>query len=101
MWIEAAGFEVDAEVASKKGKMEEFKKNYDCVLLVLNVQGFAQYNTMRIKWDEPTKQPWYMSELPTFVVSLSNTNNLIDVPMASRQSEELPPASLKKGIVRE
>ncbi|MBU3877695.1 glycosyl hydrolase [Faecalicatena sp. AGMB00832] len=80
--LEAAGFEVDAEVASKKGKMEEFKKNYDCVLLVLNVQGFAQYNTMRIKWDEPTKQPWYMSELPTFVVSLSNTNNLIDVPMA-------------------
>lgn len=80
--LEEAGFEVDAEVAAKKGKMEEFKKNYDCVLLILNVQGFAQFNTMRIKWDEPAKQPWYMSELPTFVVSLSNTNNLIDVPMA-------------------
>ena len=80
--LEEAGFEVDAEVAAKKGKMEEFKKNYGCVLLILNVQGFAQFNTMRIKWDEPAKQPWYMSELPTFVVSLSNTNNLIDVPMA-------------------
>ena len=77
-----AGFEVDAEVAAKKGKMEDFKKNYDCVLLILNVQGFAQFNTMRVKWDEPVKQPWYMSELPTFVVSLSYTNNLIDVPMA-------------------
>ena len=80
--LEAAGFEVDAETADKKGKMEEFKKKYDCVLLVLNVQGFAQFNTMRVKWDEPAKQPWYMSELPTFVVSLSYTNNLIDVPMA-------------------
>ena len=80
--LEAAGFEVDAETENKKGKMEEFKKKYDCVLLVLNVQGFAQFNTMRVKWDEPTKQPWYMSELPTFIVSLSYTNNLIDVPMA-------------------
>lgn len=80
--LEEAGFEVDSRVAAKKGKMEEFKKKFDCVLLILNIQGFAQYNTMRIKWDEPAKQPWYMSELPTFVVSLSNTNNLIDVPMA-------------------
>lgn len=79
--LEEAGFEVDSEVPAKKGKIEEFKKNYDCALLILNVQGFAQYNTMRVKWDEPAKQPWYMSELPTFVVSLSNTNNLIDVPM--------------------
>ena len=80
--LEEAGFEVDAEVPSGKGKMEDFKKKYDCVLLILNVQGFAQFNTMRVKWDEPAKQPWYMSELPTFVVSLSYTNNLIDVPMA-------------------
>ena len=80
--LEEAGFEVDSRIAAKKGKMEEFKKKFDCVLLILNIQGFAQYNTMRIKWDEPAKQPWYMSELPTFVVSLSNTNNLIDVPMA-------------------
>lgn len=80
--LEGAGFEVDAGVPAKKGKIEDFKRQYDCVLLVLNVQGFAQYNTMRVKWDEPVKQPWYMSELPTFVVSLSNTNNLIDVPMA-------------------
>ena len=80
--LEAEGFEVDSEVMAKKGKMEDFKKNYDAVLLVLNVQGFAQFNTMRVKWDEPTKQPWYMSELPTFVVSLSYTNNMIDVPMA-------------------
>lgn len=80
--LEDRGFIVDASVDQKKGKMEEFKDSHDAVLLVLNVQGFAQFNTMRVKWDEPAKQPWYMSELPTFVVSLSYTNNLIDVPMA-------------------
>ena len=80
--LESKGFEVDKEVPAKKGKIEEFKSKYDAVLLVINVQGFAQFNTMRVKWDEPVKQPWYISELPTFVVSLSYTNNLIDVPMA-------------------
>ncbi len=80
--LEAEGFQVDASVPAKKGKMEDFKKEYDLVLLVLNVQGFAQFNTMRVKWDEPTKQPWYMSEVPTVVVSLSYPNCMIDVPMA-------------------
>ncbi|HEY9574785.1 MAG TPA: glycoside hydrolase family 3 N-terminal domain-containing protein [Lachnospiraceae bacterium] len=80
--LESKGFSVDATVLPKKGKMEEFKKKYDAVFLILNVQGFAQYNTMRVKWDEPVLQPWYMGELPTFVVSTSFTNLLIDVPMA-------------------
>ena len=47
--LEARGFSVDAAVEQKKGKMEEFRQKYDAVLLVLNVQGFAQFNTMRIK----------------------------------------------------
>lgn len=80
--MEAAGFQVDGETSFEKGKMEEFKKKYDCVLLILNVRGFAQYNQMRVKWDEPYKQPWYMSEVPTFTVSLSYPNSMIDVPMA-------------------
>ena len=77
-----AGFEVDAEDMTAKGKIEEFKRRYDAVFLVLNVSGFAQYNTMRVKWDLPTKQPWYMSEVPTIVLSASFPNMLIDVPMA-------------------
>ncbi len=77
-----AGFEVDAEEVAAKGKMEEFKSRYDAVLLVLNVAGFAQYNTMRVKWNLPIKQPWYMSEVPTIVLSVSFPNMLIDVPMA-------------------
>lgn len=77
-----AGFEVDAEDMSSKGKIEEFKKNYDAVVLVLSVAGFAQYNTMRVKWGMPTQQPWYMSEVPTIVLSVTMPNMLIDVPMA-------------------
>lgn len=80
--MEAKGFIVDRELPSKKGKMEEFKKNYDAVFLLVNVQGFAQYNTMRVKWEEPVMQPWYIGEVPTFVVSTSFTNLLVDIPMA-------------------
>jgi beta-N-acetylhexosaminidase len=76
------GFQVDAEDMKIKGKTEEFRRKYDAVLLVLNVEGFAQYNSMRVKWDLPTKQPWYMSEVPTMVLSVSFPNLLIDVPMA-------------------
>ena len=80
--LEEAGFCVDASDMEVKGKMEDFKKKYDAVVLILNVEGFAQYNTMRVKWALPTQQPWYMSEVPTIVVSLTYPNMLIDVPMA-------------------
>ena len=80
--LEEAGFEVDAEEPVLKGKMEEFKKRFDAVLLILSVEGFAQYNVMRVKWNLPIKQPWYMSEVPTIVASLTYPNMLIDVPMA-------------------
>ena len=69
--LEEAGFEVDAEEPVLKGKMEEFKKRFDAVLLILSVEGFAQYNVMRVKWNLPIKQPWYMSEVPTIVASLT------------------------------
>ena len=49
--LEEAGFEVDAEEPVLKGKMEEFKKRFDAVLLILSVEGFAQYNVMRVKWN--------------------------------------------------
>ena len=80
--FEEAGFNVDSSDMDVKGKMEDFKKKYDAVILILNVEGFAQYNTMRVKWALPTQQPWYMSEVPTIVVSLTYPNMLIDVPMA-------------------
>lgn len=80
--LEDGGFEVDDSTPELKGKMEELKQKYDACLVVMNVVGFAQYNTMRIKWSLPINQPWYVSELPTVFLSLNFTNHLIDVPMA-------------------
>lgn len=100
--LEAAGFEVDGEVPKEKGKMEELRKKYDACLVVFNVTGFAQYNTMRVKWSMPTIQPWYNSELPTIFLSLNFTNHLIDVPMAKtyinayQNSEEAIDAAIEK-----
>lgn len=76
------GFEVDSDPGMLKGKMEELHQKYDACLVVLNIEGFAQYNTMRVKWNLPSEQPWYVSELPTVFLSLSFPNLLIDVPMA-------------------
>lgn len=80
--LESKGFEADGETPPQKGKMEDFKSKYDACLVVMNVVGFAQYNTMRIKWANPCDQPWYVSEIPTVFLSLGFTNHLIDVPMA-------------------
>ena len=80
--LEEKGFEVDAGNPEIKGKMEEVSAKYDLCLVVLNVAGFAQFNTMRVKWSLPITQPWYVSQLPTIFLSLNFTNHLIDVPMA-------------------
>ena len=100
--LEEAGFIVDAGTPAVKGKMEELHKKYDACLVVFNVSGFAQYNTMRVKWAMPTDQPWYVSELPTIFLSLNYTNHLIDVPMAKAyinaylNSEEAITAAIDK-----
>lgn len=64
------------------GKMEEFKKNYDLVLLVTNMRGYAQESNVRIKWSvsHSAELPWYIHEVPTVGVSLSYTNHLYDLP---------------------
>lgn len=85
--LEAKGFEVTfnddpAIVAKGKGKMEEFKKNCDAVLVFNNQVGFAQMNTGRIKWAAPLDQPWYASQVPTVFISLNNANCLIDLTMS-------------------
>ncbi|MBO4235792.1 MAG: glycoside hydrolase family 3 protein [Firmicutes bacterium] len=63
-------------------KMEEFKKKYDLVLLVINMVGYAQENNVRIKWDiaHSNEIPWYIHEVPTVGISLNYTNHLYDVP---------------------
>ena len=80
--LELEGFIVDDEVPNIKGKMSDLHKKYDACIVVIDNGGFAQFNTVRLKWTNPTDQPWYVSELPTVFLSLSFPNQLIDVPMA-------------------
>ncbi|MBQ0001294.1 MAG: glycosyl hydrolase, partial [Clostridiales bacterium] len=77
------GFEVvDGDDYSAKGKMEDFKANTDAVLVFIDQVGFAQYNTMRLKWSLPIDQPWYAAQVPTAFVSLYLPNYLIDLTMS-------------------
>ncbi|MDD3251331.1 MAG: glycoside hydrolase family 3 N-terminal domain-containing protein [Lachnospiraceae bacterium] len=66
------------------GKVEAFKKNYDCVFVFINMKGYAQQNNVRLEWSigHSVEIPWYVKELPTVFVSLNYTNHLLDVPMA-------------------
>lgn len=62
---------------------EEFKKNTDVVLFVVNMKGYAQTNNVRLCYDasHSAQNPWFASEVPTVAVSLNYTNHLYDLPM--------------------
>lgn len=77
------GFEVvDGDDFQVKGKMDDFKANTDAVLVFIDQVGFAQYNTMRLKWSLPIDQPWYVQQVPTAFISLYLPNYLIDLTMS-------------------
>lgn len=98
--LEKAGFEVtvakdhyemEMEGPSKfnrfrmmgKSTIEQYKKDYDLVLLVVAMKGYAQCNDVRLSYSagHSYEIPWYVSEVPTIAVSLNYTNHLIDIPM--------------------
>ncbi|MDD6715124.1 MAG: glycoside hydrolase family 3 N-terminal domain-containing protein [Firmicutes bacterium] len=64
-------------------KISDFRQSYDWVLVVSNMQGYAQTNNVRITYSagHSFEIPWYEHELPTVAVSLSYTNHLFDLPM--------------------
>ena len=98
--LEKAGFSVTApkdyyeyemEEQSKFNKFkvmghesrDEFKKNVDVVLFVINMKGYAKENNVRLSYSasHSYENPWFVSEVPTVAVSLNYTNHLFDVPM--------------------
>ena len=62
--------------------MDEFMAKYDAVLVFIDQVGFAQYNTMRVKWSLPIDQPWYVRQVPTAFISLYLPNYLVDLTMS-------------------
>ncbi len=83
--LEKAGFEVDLNdgEAREKGKIMDYRDNYDAAFVFADVRGYAQQNNYRIQWKAPmaNEVPWYSAEVPTVFVSLNYTNHFIDVPM--------------------
>lgn len=63
--------------------MEQFKKDYDLVLVVLSMKGYAQTNNVRVTYSvgHSYEIPWSVYEVPTIGISLNYTNHLYDVPM--------------------
>ena len=62
---------------------EAFKSAYDAVLMFVNIKGYAQENTTRLRWasGHSNEIPWYVKEVPTIAVSLNYTTHLLDLPM--------------------
>ncbi|MGS0685416.1 glycoside hydrolase family 3 protein [Nakamurella sp. GG22] len=98
--LEKAGFTVDvfktAQQRQEAGDTEanfmsvisdeargDYADRYDAAFIFANVKGFAQEAAIRIKWSTPmaAEIPWYVTEVPTVFVSLTQPNHLIDVPM--------------------
>ncbi|MET3721675.1 beta-N-acetylhexosaminidase [Arthrobacter sp. UYEF21] len=98
--LERAGFEVHVfktaaqrEAAGETGinfmsviseeATGDYADKYDAAFVFANVKGFAQEAAIRIKWSTPmaAEIPWYVTEVPTVLVSLNQPNHLIDVPM--------------------
>ena len=98
--LTAAGFEVTAPkdfyelemenshprnkgIMMAKRSIEQFKKDYDWVLVAVSMKGYAQQNNTRVCYSigHSFEIPWYENELPTVAVSLNYTNHLIDLPM--------------------
>lgn len=65
-----------------KGNMEDFKKKYDVIFLVVNMKGYAQENNVRVAYScgHSNEMPWFIPEVPTIGISLNYTNHLIDLP---------------------
>lgn len=98
--LERAGFEVnvcpnyhDLEVEHGVSPMNfvkmlnhssraDFTASNDFALVVLNINGYAQENEVRVRWScsHSCELPWYNEEIPTIGMSLNYTNHLIDVP---------------------
>ena len=68
-----------------KFDVETFKKSYDLVLYIGNVENASNKVTNRLSWytfwGNGNNVPWFAAERPVVFVSLANPYHLVDVPM--------------------
>ena len=66
-----------------KGKTLAYRDEVDCALIVCEVAGYGAQNNYRIQWKTAMSNecPWYVWEVPTFMVSHNFTTHLHDATM--------------------
>lgn len=87
--LEAAGFEVTVYKPEGFEVMEdsvtEFKKRYDLILYVANIETASNKTVSRLNWHTMfglgNNMPWMVYELPVMFVSVGNPYHLLDAPM--------------------
>lgn len=74
--------EISAIIYGGKSSVEEFKKEYDIVLILANINAEMQ-TVNRITWTSfkgGYEKPWYVHETPTIFISFNSPFHLADVP---------------------
>lgn len=83
--LESRGYEVSVNdgTTRHKGSIEKFRDEVDAALIIAEVIGYGAQNNYRIEWKvaSSTDCPWYVHEVPTFMVSFNYTTHLHDVSM--------------------
>lgn len=87
--LKAEGFEVSIYQPEGFEVMEdsvtEFKKRYDLILYVGNIETASNKTVSRLSWHTMfglgNNMPWMVNELPVLFVSVGNPYHLLDVPM--------------------
>ena len=85
------GFEVTEyipetlETIFQNSAVEDFKKTYDLVIYIGNIENASNKTTARINWHTlfgaGNNIPWFAQEVPTLFISVGNPYHLQDVPM--------------------
>ncbi|MBQ9032342.1 MAG: glycoside hydrolase family 3 protein [Parasporobacterium sp.] len=85
------GFEVTEyvpetlETIFQNSAVEDFKKLYDLVIYIGNIENASNKTTARINWHTlfgaGNNIPWFAQEVPTLFISVGNPYHLQDVPM--------------------
>jgi beta-N-acetylhexosaminidase len=83
--LESRGYEVTVNDGSSriKGPTLQYRDEVDCALIVCEVAGYGAQNNYRIQWKTAMSNecPWYVWEVPTFMVSHNFTTHLHDATM--------------------
>lgn len=83
------GFEVECyeheNFETAKFDVGTFRKNYDLVIYIGNVENASNKVTNRLSWftfwGNGNNVPWFVEERPVLFISLANPYHLVDVPM--------------------